>query len=72
MSTPDYQSLVLPALKALFGSIEIPVSDVCDYVAVAKGPRGVIIVSVKLADRVCSKIWLQKAKTTLHPGKECR
>ena len=37
MPVPDYQSLMLPALKALYGSAETPISDVRASVAVAEG-----------------------------------
>ena len=37
MPVPDYQSLMLPALKALHGSAETPISDVRARVAVAEG-----------------------------------
>ena len=37
MPVPDYQSLMLPALKALYSSAETPISDVRASVAVAEG-----------------------------------
>ena len=37
MPVPDYQSLMLPALKALYGSAETPISDVRASVGVAEG-----------------------------------
>ena len=37
MSVPDYQSLMLPALEALSGSVEVPLSKVREPVAAAEG-----------------------------------
>ena len=37
MPVPDYQSLMLPALEALSGSVEVPLSKVREPVAAAEG-----------------------------------
>ena len=37
MSVPDYQSLMLPALKALADGVEVPISEVRARIAAAEG-----------------------------------